>query len=49
MKGVFDIEYAILYKAKLDKVVKNSGFEWLIDGRKPAPERYAGLISKECV
>lgn len=49
IEDVLDIEYAILHSADLDSVVKQSGFEWIFDGRKQGMQKYFELIEEECI
>lgn len=49
LTGVFDLEYALYYGADFDKVLENTTFKWILDGRKPAPERYMGLLDADCI
>ncbi|CAG9333256.1 unnamed protein product [Blepharisma stoltei] len=44
-----DLEYARLYGADFDSILKTTNFEWVYDGRKQEMERYHGLITPDCV
>lgn len=46
---MFDLEYAYLYGANFDEIMSGTTFEWVIDGRKPAPERYMGYLTEDCI
>lgn len=49
IEDILDIEYGLLYKADLDKVVERSNFEWVFDGRRNGMERYFGLLTEDCL
>jgi len=48
IKETIDLEYALLYKADFDMILKDTGFIKVFDGRLNGMERYQGLLSEEC-
>lgn len=49
IEDVFNIEYALMFNANVDEIIEQSGFEYVIDERKPGQAKYMGLIINECL
>lgn len=49
LNDVLDMQYKRLYGSSIDDILDKSDFEIVYDGRQEGIERYAGLLSEECV
>mmetsp|Transcript_22885 Transcript_22885/g.3766 ORF Transcript_22885/g.3766 Transcript_22885/m.3766 type:complete len:131 (-) Transcript_22885:20-412(-) len=49
LNDVMDMQYKRLYGNNIDDILEKSDFEIVYDGREEGIERYAGLLSEECV
>lgn len=46
---LLDLQYARLYNGDFDKILAQSNYEYIYDGRQSGIERYAGLLTEECL
>lgn len=49
IKDTMDIEYSLLFNGNFEKVLENTGFIKVYDGRLKGIDRYQGLLSEDCI
>lgn len=49
IEDIVDMEYALMYNADFDAIVKHSNFQWIFDERKEGNEKYHGLLRPNCI
>ena len=49
IEDLIDMEYALLFNADFDIIVKNSNFQWVFDDRKRGDSKYHNLIESYCI
>jgi len=49
VKELFELEFALMYNADFDKVLSQTNWEKVYDGRLSGFERYQGLLEEHCV